>query len=448
MPDAGPRLQPLQEDPTSTACNRDHRTDSADAFTNETFLLHFRQMSTLNAREQFELLKEGVLDLITPDELLAKLEKSERTGIPLKIKYGADPSRPDIHLGHAVCFLKMREFQNCGHQVIFVIGDFTARVGDPSGRSAVRPPLSQEEVAENARTYQRQVWKILDPEKTKVVYNAEWLEQLKLVDVVRLGAKFTVAQMLERQDFGNRFQKNVPIFLHEFLYALMVAYDSVVLEADVEMGGHDQLFNFIVGRDLQREMGQEPQICLTMPILEGTDGILKMSKSLGNDIGVLDSPGEMFGRIMSIPDHVMGHYYQYLNLASPAEVAGIEQAMQEGRLHPRDAKMDLATKILSWLHSPALARQSRDEFERVFGQKQTPSEMPEVRISLPLDLLNFLVDHGFCSSKTEARRLLQQGGIHLDREPVPYSDCPVLNDIPDGVVLRVGRKKFMRLWRA
>lgn len=405
-------------------------------------------MSRLSAREQFELIKEGVLDLVTPDELLAKLEKSERTGIPLKIKYGADPSRPDIHLGHVVCFLKMREFQNFGHQVIFVIGDFTARVGDPTGRSAVRPPLSPEEVAENARTYQQQVWKILDPEKTKVVYNADWLAKLNLVDVVKLGAKYTVAQMLERQDFGNRFQMNVPIFLHEFLYALMVAYDSVVLEADVEMGGHDQLFNFIVGRDLQRQMGQEPQICLTMPILEGTDGVSKMSKSLGNDIGVLDPPEEMFGRIMSIPDHVMGHYFQYLKLASPAEVAGMEQAMQEGRLHPRDAKIDLATKILSWLHSPALAQQSRDQFEQVFGQKQAPAQMPEVRISLPLDLLSFLVDHGFCASKTEARRFLQQGGIHLDQAPVPYSDRPIVNDIPDGAVLRVGRKKFIRLRRA
>jgi tyrosyl-tRNA synthetase len=404
-------------------------------------------MNNRPAREQYEILSQGVLDLITPEGLLAKIEKSTQTGKPLLIKYGADPSRPDIHLGHAVCFLKMRQFQDLGHEVVFVIGDFTARIGDPSGRSSVRPPLTREEVAQNARTYKEQVDKILDPSRTRVVYNAEWLEVLSLREVVKLGAQFTVAQMLERDDFQKRFVAQVPIYLHEFLYALMVAYDSVALNCDVEMGGHDQLFNFLVGREMMRSLGQEPQVCLTMPILEGTDGHAKMSKSLDNYIGVTDPPLQMFGKAMSIPDEVMGHYWTYLNFASPTEWAIIEEKIRNETLHPRIVKMDLAERIVSWLYSPEEGRKQREEFERVFSRKLSPSEMPEASVSLPLDLAAFLVDRGLAESRSDVRRLLKQAGIRLDEMPIPYSEHPTIKDFHDGAVLRVGKKKFLRLRR-
>jgi len=402
-------------------------------------------MRVLSAREQLEIIKSNVVDLVTPEDLLLKLERSVQTGKPLVIKYGADPSRPDIHLGHVVCLLKMRQFQDLGHEVVFVIGDFTARIGDPTGRSQVRPPLSREEVEENARTYHEQVTKVLDPEKMRVVYNSHWLEPLSLKDLVKIAGKFTVAQMLEREDFQNRYQNGIPIYLHEFLYALMVAYDSVALNCDVEMGGQDQLFNFLVGRDLMREMGQEPQVCLTMPILEGTDGVQKMSKSLGNDIPITDPPQEMFGRVMSIPDNVMSHYFLYLNLATPQEVKSIEERMASGSLNPRDVKLDLATRIVSWLHSPGKAKKARQEFEKVFSRGGMPEEMPEKNVSLPLDLLTFLVDVGLVPTKSEARRLLKQGGIYLDNVPLPYSERPIISTLEDGAILRVGKKRFIRL---
>lgn len=405
-------------------------------------------MEKLSAREQLEILKRGVVDLVTPEDLLFKLERSLRSGKPLIVKYGADPSRPDIHLGHAVCLLKMRQFQDLGHEVVFVIGDFTARIGDPTGRSQVRPPLSKEEVEENARTYHEQVTKILNPERMRVVYNSTWLEPLSLKDLVKVAAKFTVAQMLEREDFQKRFQNGIPIFLHEFLYALMVAYDSVALNCDVEMGGQDQLFNFLVGRDLMREMGEEPQVCLTMPILEGTDGVQKMSKSLGNDIPINDPPQEMFGKVMSIPDSVMDNYFLYLNLATPEEVKAFHLRMERGELNPRDVKADLAFRIVSLLYSREEARKAKEEFERVFSARGIPEEIVEVRVSLPLDLLSFLKERGLIPSSSEGRRLLKQGGIYLNFEPLPYSERPILTELEDGAVLRVGKKKFLRLRRA
>ncbi len=405
-------------------------------------------MKTLAAREQFEILSQGVLDLVTPDDLLAKLEKSNQTGKPLLIKYGADPSRPDIHLGHAVCFLKMRQFQDLGHEVVFVIGDFTARIGDPSGRSAVRSPLTKEEVEVNARTYKEQVDKILIPDKTRVVYNADWLEPLTLREVVRLGAQFTVAQMLERDDFQKRFAGQAPIYLHEFLYALMVAYDSVVLNCDVEMGGGDQLFNFLVGRDLMRSFGQEAQVCLTMPILEGTDGQAKMSKSMDNYIGVTDSPEQMFGRVMSVPDEIMGHYWNYLNLATLAEWARMKEGIDSETLHPRTVKLDLAQRIVTWLYSAEEGKRRREEFEKVFTRKEAPSDICERVVSLPLDLASFLVSEGLAESKSEVRRLLKQAGIRLNEQPIPYNEHPTLDQFQDGAVLRVGKKKFLRLRKA
>jgi len=402
-------------------------------------------MKKLSAKEQLEILKKGVVDLVTPEDLLQKLERSVQSGKPLVIKYGADPSRPDIHLGHVVCLLKMREFQDLGHTVVFVIGDFTARIGDPTGRSAVRPPLTKEEVMENARTYHQQVTRILDPEKTRIVYNSQWLENMTLKDLVHIAARYTVAQMLEREDFQKRYSSGVPIFLHEFLYALMVAYDSVALNCDVEMGGADQLFNFLVGRELMREMGQEPQVCLTMPILEGTDGTLKMSKSMDNVIAITDSPQEMFGKMMSIPDNVMSHYFLYLNLGTPQEVKSLEEKIASRAINPRNVKLELATRIVSWLRSPESAKGARQEFERVFSQKMFPTEMPEKKISLPLDLISFLVDQGLVSTRSEARRLLKQGGIYLNNEPLPYHERSVLTAVADGAVLRVGKKKFIRL---
>ncbi len=280
------------------------------------------------------------------------------------------------------------------------------------------------------------------------MYNADWLEPLTLREVVRLGAQFTVAQMLERDDFQKRFAGKVPIYLHEFIYALMVAYDSVALNCDVEMGGGDQLFNFLVGRDLMRCFGQEPQVCLTMPILEGTDGQAKMSKSMDNYIGVADSPEQIFGRVMSVPDVVMGHYWTYLSLATPVEWERMKEEIDSGALHPRTVKLDLAQRIVTWLHSAEEGRRWREEFEKVFTRKEAPSDIAERTISLPLDLASFLVSEGLAESKSEVRRLLKQAGIRLNEQPIPYSEHPTLDHFPDGAVLRVGKKKFLRLRKA
>jgi tyrosyl-tRNA synthetase len=397
--------------------------------------------------QQIEIIKRGVAEIISEGELRLKLEKAQREGRPLRVKLGLDPTAPDIHLGTAVVLRKLRQFQDLGHEAIIIIGDFTAMIGDPSGRSKTRPQLSEEEVRENAKTYEEQYCKILDPEKTRVVFNSQWLGKMNFADVIRLAAKTTVARILERDDFQNRFENELPIGLHEMLYPLCQAYDSVVLEADIEMGGTDQKFNNLMGRDLQRAFGQEPQVVLLMPLLVGLDGKEKMSKSLGNYVGIEEPPFEMFGKIMSIPDELMMDYFVLTTDVPMEEIRRIEEGLENGTIHPKEAKKRLAREIITMYHSADAARKAEEEFERVFAQKQIPQEIPQVRISSSqlkdgrIWSVKLLVLAGMAQSNREARNLISQGAMRLDGEKISSPD-----DIPikDGSVLKVGRK-FARI---
>src|SRR5712672_1982194 len=328
--------------------------------------------------EQLAYLKKGVAEIIRETDLKAKLEESLKTGKPLRAKLGVDPTSPDIHLGHTVVIRKLKHFQDLGHTAVFLIGDFTALVGDPTGQSETRPPLSREQVQTNAKTYLEQVFKILDPKKTEVRYNSEWLDKLSSYDIVRLCAKYRVARMLEHEDFRSRLAKNLPISMHELLYPLLMAYDSVALEADVELGATEQKFNLLMGREIQREYGQESQVCMTMPILVGLDGQRKMSKSLGNYVGITEAPAEMFGKLMSMPDELMWSYWELLTDRSPQEIAALKKEVSGGALHPMDAKMRLAQEVIAGFHGEDLARKAADNFERVFRDKQAPEESVEV----------------------------------------------------------------------
>lgn len=374
------------------------------------------------------------VDFISPKELEDKLKE----GRPLRIKYGADPSAPDLHLGHVVGLNKLREFQDAGHTVVFIIGDFTAMIGDPSGRSQTRKPLSREQVQENAKTYQRQVFQILDEKKTEVRFNSEWLSPLKFDDVVRLAAKVTVAQMLARDDFAKRYAENAPISLVEFLYPLVQAYDSVMVRADVELGGTDQLFNLLLGRELQKESGQAPQVVLTLPLLEGLDGVQKMSKSLNNYIGVTDAPRDMFGKVMSVSDELMWRYYSLVLCADDAEIARQKQG------HPRAAKDELAKRIVARFHDQAAADDASAEFTRVFSQSEVPSDIPEFQIAeSELGLPALLVRCGLASSNGEARRLVEQGAVRIDDQRVTDPRAPVR--VRGGMIIRAGKRGFARI---
>src|SRR3989441_5859669 len=330
--------------------------------------------------EQLEYLKKGIAEIIREDEFVSKLRRSHDTGKPLRAKLGVDPTAPDIHLGHMVVIEKLRQFQILGHKAVFLVGDFTAMVGDPTGQSETRPPLSREQVNANAKTYLDQVFKILDPKKTEIRYNSEWLDKLTSYDIVRLCAKYRVARMLEREDFRKRLSEQQPISMHELLYPLLVAYDSVILEADVELGATEQKFNLLMGRDIQREYGQESQVALTMPILVGTDGQRKMSKSLGNYVGITESPTEMFGKLMSISDELMWSYYDLLTDFAPPVIVRIKEEVRTGVLHPMDAKMQLAHYIIAGFHGEDAARKASDEFRRVFRERQAPSDIPEAKL--------------------------------------------------------------------
>ncbi|HID55660.1 TPA: tyrosine--tRNA ligase [Candidatus Poribacteria bacterium] len=396
---------------------------------------------------QIEIIRRGAVEIISEEELRAKLERAQRENRPLRVKLGLDPTAPDIHLGSAVVLRKLRQFQDLGHEAIIVIGDFTAMIGDPSGRSKTRPQLSPEEVRRNAKTYEEQYSKILDPEKTRVVFNSQWLGRMDFADVIRLAAKTTVARVLERDDFQNRLKNEMPIGLHEILYPLCQAYDSVVLEADVEMGGTDQKFNNLMGRDLQRAFGQEPQVVLLMPLLVGLDGREKMSKSLGNYIGIEEPPFEMFGKIMSIPDELMIDYFVLTTDVPMQEIRRIEEGLKNGTIHPKEAKKRLAREIVTMYHSAEAARKAEEEFERVFAQKEMPSEMPEVKIS-PSELkdgriwsVKLLVLAGMAKSNREARNLILQGAMRLDGERITSPDDI---RIKEGSVLKVGRR-FARI---
>jgi len=397
--------------------------------------------------EQVAYLKKGTAEIIREEELKAKLAKSLKNGKPLRAKLGVDPTAPDIHLGHTVVIRKLKHFQDLGHTAVFLIGDFTAMVGDPTGQSETRPPLSREQVAANAKTYLEQVFKILDRDKTEVRYNSEWLDKLTSYDIVRLCAKYRVARMLEREDFHKRLTEQQPISMHELLYPLIVAYDSVVLEADVELGATEQKFNLLMGREIQREYGQESQVCMTMPILVGLDGQRKMSKSLGNYVGITETPNEIFGKMMSIPDDLMWSYYELVTDRTPGEIASIKREVADGTLHPMDVKMRLAQEVIAGFHGENAARKAADNFQRIFRDRQAPEEAPVKKASLDgtKKLTALLVELQLVASKSEAIRLIEQGGVEIDGVRVDDARRDIDLSKPGEFLLRAGKKKFLRL---
>jgi tyrosyl-tRNA synthetase len=397
---------------------------------------------------QVELLSQRAAMLVTEEELRAKIRRSLEKQQPLKVKLGVDPSAPDIHLGHIVVMRKLREFQELGHEIYFVIGDFTGMIGDPSGRSKTRRQLSREEVEANARTYHEQATLILDPDKTHVVFNSSWLSPLTFADLVTLASKFTVARMLERDDFHKRYTAGQAIGIHEFLYPLAQAYDSIAIGADVELGGTDQTFNLLVGRDLQPHYGQEPQIALTMPLLVGTDGKEKMSKSLGNYIGVTDNPNDMYGKVMSIPDEVMGDYFELI-LAEPKQsVKTMMRDIETGKRHPMDVKMELARRIVAEFHGLSAANTAQDNFLRVFREDALPDdietvELENVRAGEEVGLARLIATCGLAPSSSEARRLIQSGAVRVNRERLtdPFGSVRVT----DGMLIQVGKRRICRV---
>jgi tyrosyl-tRNA synthetase len=400
-----------------------------------------------SADEQLAYLKKGVAEIIREDELKAKIERSLKTGKPLRAKLGVDPTAPDIHLGHTVVIRKLKHFQDMGHTAVFLIGDFTAMVGDPTGQSETRPPLSREQVNANAKTYLDQVFKILDREKTEVRYNSEWLDKLGSYDIVRLCGKYRVARMLEREDFHKRLIEQQPISMHELLYPLIVAYDSVILQADVELGATEQKFNLLMGRDIQREYGQESQVCMTMPILVGLDGQRKMSKSLGNYVGITESPSEIFGKMMSIPDELMWPYYELVTDRPPHEIEKVRNEVSSGKKHPMDVKMQLAQEVIAGFHGQDAARKAADNFQRVFRDRQAPEEaaVKKVRKGAAKKLTALLVELQLISSKSEAERLIKQGGVEIDGSRVEDARKDVDLSKPGEFLLRAGKKKFVRV---
>ena len=401
----------------------------------------------LSAEEQLHIIASGV-DRIVPESAL--LEKLKR-GTPLNIKLGVDPTAPDIHIGHAVPLRKLRQFQDLGHEVTLIIGDGTALIGDPSGRNSTRPQLTPEQVKHNAQTYVDQAFKVLDPDKTKLVYNSKWLLELKLEDLLGLLGKFTVARILERDDFHNRYTSNQPIAVHEFLYPVMQAYDSVVIKADVELGGSDQLFNLLAGRELMEKMGMEPQVCLTLPLLEGTDGVQKMSKSYGNYIGVTDEPADMFGKVMSIPDELMIKYFRLASTVPVDEIDSIEKGLAADELHPNKVKRSLARNIVAAYYSDEDAAAAEAQFDLVFKQHEIPDDIPEFSADLtPNDegkvyLAKLLADAGLAKSAGEARRLIDGGGVKVNGEPVPAKAYNVDPSLLEGATIQVGKRKFAKL---
>ncbi len=388
-----------------------------------------------------EVIERGTVEVLTEDELKDCLKKG-----PLRVKFGADPTLPDIHLGHTVVLQKLKQFQDLGHKIIFVIGDFTARIGDPSGRMETRKPLSRREVLKNARTYQEQVFKILDRKKTKVVFNSTWLARLTSQDIFNLASKYTVARMLERDDFSLRYRKEHPISIHEFLYPLIQGYDSIVLRADVEIGGTDQKFNMLVGRALQKEYGQKPQVVITMPLLEGTDGTRKMSKTYGNYIGISEPPKEIFGKLMSISDELCLRYWQLLTDISPLALSKMKGDLKKGRLHPREAKKNLAVRIVEMYHGKRAAKEAAKEFEEVFKEKRLPRRIPRVEISKKkVWIVKLLTISKMAKSSSEARRLIQQGAVTLDGERVTDPEKELI--VREGAILKVGKRRFVKLIR-
>jgi tyrosyl-tRNA synthetase len=396
-------------------------------------------------KEQMDLIKRGVSEIIPEDELIKKLERSFKEGKPLIVKLGCDPSRPDLHIGHSVVLRKLAQFQTLEHQAILIIGDFTGMIGDPSGRNITRPALSLEEARKNGESYLEQASKILHKEKTKIVYNSEWLSKMSFEDVIKLSSKYTVARMLERDDFTKRFKSGEPISMHEILYPLAQAMDSVAISSDVELGGTDQKFNLLVGRDIQREFGMEPQVILTMPLIVGTDGIEKMSKSYNNYIGITDSPKEIFGKTLSIPDSLIANYYELATDISNEEFNIIKLQLKDSAINPRNIKRNLAKKLVSMYYDRKAAEEAEKEFDRIFIKKEIPDEVPEFTWSSDKHsgILDLLTITNLAPSKGEARRLVLQGGVTIDG--VRVDDINTIIDIKDNAVIKVGKRKFIRI---
>jgi tyrosyl-tRNA synthetase len=396
--------------------------------------------------EQLTALRKGAAEIIPEEELRAKLERSRGSGKPLRVKLGVDPTAPDLHLGHTVVLRKLKHFQDEGHTAIFLVGDFTAMVGDPTGQSETRPALTREQVQANAQTYLEQVYKLLDRERTEVRYNSEWLGDLSSIEVVRLCGHYRLARMLEREDFRSRLANNQAISVHELLYPLFQAYDSVALKADVELGATEQKFNLLVGRDIQREYGQESQVAFTMPILVGTDGQRKMSKSLGNYVGITESPTQMFGKIMSISDELMWSYYDLLTDFPPPVIVGVKEEVRTGVLHPMDAKIQLAHNIIAGFHGEDAARKASDDFNKVVRKKETPNEIPTFPVSAgTYKLLALLVQAGLVSSRTEAERLIRWGSVEIEGQAVDQMNKTLILHKGETLLLKAGKRKFLRV---
>lgn len=400
-----------------------------------------------SVEEQLAYLKKGVAEVLPEPELEQKLAKCVQTGEPLRVYLGVDPTAPDLHLGHTVVLRKLKHFQDLGHRAIFLIGDFSAMIGDPTGQSETRPPLSREQVAANSKTYLAQVYKILDQEKTEVRYNSEWLGNMSSYDVVRLCGHYRLARMLEREDFRSRLEKNLPIAVHELLYPLLTAYDAVTLRSDVELGATEQKFNILVHREIQREYGLSPQVVLTMPILVGLDGERKMSKSLGNYVGISEPPSEMFGKLMSIPDELMWSYYELVTDRTSQEIAALEAQVTSGALHPMDAKMRLAEEVVSGFHGGEAGRKAAGGFQRVFRERQAPADAPfeKIPIGPPKRLTALLLELKLAPSKSEAERLIKQRGVEIDGICVEDPRQEIDLSKPSEFLLRAGKKKFLRI---
>jgi tyrosyl-tRNA synthetase len=396
-------------------------------------------------KEQMDLIKQGASEIIPEEELVKKLERSLKEGKSLNIKLGCDPSRPDLHIGHSVVLRKLAQFQALGHQAILIVGDFTGMIGDPSGRSVTRPALTLIETREHGETYFEQASKILDAEKTKIVYNSDWLSKMSFEDVIRLASKYTIARMLERDDFTKRYKAGEPISIHELLYPLAQAMDSVAIESDVELGGTDQKFNLLVGRDIQREYRQEPQVILTMPLLVGTDGVEKMSKSYNNYIGISESPKEIYGKTLSIPDNLIYTYYELASDVSSSELKEIKQLLKDSNVNPRDLKRKLARTLVSLYHKEEAAKQAEAEFDKIFINKDVPDEIPEYKIDSKnpeINIVELITAINFAPSRAEAKRLVMQGGVSVDGKKI--SDFNSKLKLIDGMILKVGKRKFIK----
>jgi tyrosyl-tRNA synthetase len=395
------------------------------------------------AAEQIDLLKKGAAEIISEEDLEKKINRSLKAKKPLLIKAGFDPTAPDIHLGHTILIRKMKHFQDLGHTVVFLIGDFTGLIGDPSGRNKTRPPLGKEEIARNAETYKEQIFKLLDPKKTVIDFNSRWLGALTSVEIIKLTAAYTVAQILERDDFSKRYKNGDPISVHELLYPLMQGYDSVALRADVELGGSDQKFNLLVGRELQRHYSQEAQVIITMPLLEGLDGIQKMSKSLGNYVGINEPAFEIFGKIMSISDELMFRYYELLTDVPAKEITRIKKDISSEKLNPMKAKIDLAKSIIADFHSPATADAAEAEFIKVFRNKEIPDDALALKLDADETLVDFIIRNQILSSRGEVKRIHLQGGIYLNRKRPETIVCELKKD--HSYLLKIGKRKFIKI---